>query len=63
MKQALGKKLLILYELSLFQNPVGFESGSWRKLPISCCAKNYAKAIFSRGKKLFQKLKFWNSLS
>jgi hypothetical protein len=48
--------------LSLFQNPVGFETGFRRKLPIPYMLSIYGFRNFLRGKKLFQKLKFWNSL-
>jgi hypothetical protein len=47
----------------LFQNPVGFVPSSWRKLLISYKAGICGSCNFLRGKKLFQKLKFWNSLN
>jgi hypothetical protein len=36
---------------------------SWRKLPIQSGLSNYGSCNFLRGKKLSQKLKFWESLS
>jgi hypothetical protein len=49
--------------LSLFQNSVSFGTGFRRKLPILYMLSIYGFRNFLRGKKLFQKLKFWNSLN
>jgi hypothetical protein len=51
------------WKSSLFQNPVGFETSSRRKLPILYKLSICGLCNFLRGKKLFQKLKFWNSLN
>jgi hypothetical protein len=42
-------------QVSLFQNPAGFETSSWKKRPN-------ARFFLINLRLLFQKLKFWNSL-
>jgi hypothetical protein len=48
--------------MSISQNSVSFGKCSWRKLPISYRISICGLCNFLRGKKLSQKLKFWESL-